>query len=87
VDRNIVKNYLTDVSESVNAFLATLKSQGAILQGKCYANKELNTAANIAEGKVYFDFSFTPAYPAEQVTFRAFLDNSDLESVIFENVA
>jgi phage tail sheath protein FI len=78
VDRNIVKNYLTDVTESVNAFLATLKSQGAILQGKCFANKELNTAANIAEGKVFFDFSFTPAYPAEQVTFRAFLDNSDI---------
>jgi phage tail sheath protein FI len=87
VDRNIVKNYLTDVTESVNAFLATLKSQGAILQGRCFANKELNTAANIAEGKVFFDFSFTPAYPAEQVTFRAFLDNSDIESVIFENVA
>jgi phage tail sheath protein FI len=87
VDRNIVKNYLTDVTESVNAYLATLKSQGAILQGKCFANKELNTAANIAEGKVYFDFSFTPAYPAEQVTFRAFLDNTDVSSVIFENVA
>jgi phage tail sheath protein FI len=87
VDRNIVKNYLTDVTESVNAFLASLKSQGAILQGKCFANKELNTAANIAEGKVYFDFSFTPAYPAEQVAFRAFLDNSNIENVIFENVA
>jgi phage tail sheath protein FI len=87
VDRNIVKNYLTDVTENVNAFLATLKSQGAILGGKCFANKELNTAANIAEGKVYFDFSFTPTYPAEQVTFRAFLDNSDIESIIFENVA
>jgi phage tail sheath protein FI len=87
VDRNIVKNYLTDVVESVNAYLASLRSQGAILQGKCFANKELNTAANIAEGKVYFDFSFTPAYPAEQVTFRAFLDNSNIESLIFENVA
>jgi phage tail sheath protein FI len=87
VDRNIVKNYLTDVTESVNAYLATLKSQNAILQGKCFANKELNTAANIAEGKVYFDFSFTPAYPAEQVTFRAFLDNTDISSIIFENVA
>jgi phage tail sheath protein FI len=87
VDRNIVKNYLTDVTESVNAYLATLKSQGAILAGKCFANKELNTAAKIAEGKVYFDFSFTPAYPAEQLTFRAFLDNTDISSVIFENVA
>jgi phage tail sheath protein FI len=87
VDRNIVKNYLTDVTESVNAFLSSLKMQGAILAGKCFANKELNTGANIAEGKVYFDFSFTPAYPAEQVTFRAYLDNSDIQSVIFENVA
>jgi phage tail sheath protein FI len=87
VDRNIVKNYLTDVTESVNAYLASLRSQGAILQGKCFANKELNTAANIAEGKVYFDFTFTPAYPAEQVTFRAYLDNSDIESIIFENLA
>jgi phage tail sheath protein FI len=87
VDRNIVKNYLTDVTESVNAFLANLKSRGAILAGKCFANKELNSATNIAEGKVYFDFEFTPAYPAEQVTFRAYLNNDQIESIIFENLA
>lgn len=87
VDRNIVKNYLNDVTESVNAFLANLKSQGAILAGKCVANKELNTSANITEGKVYFDFEFTPAYPAEQVTFRAYLNNSDIETILMENLA
>ena len=87
VDRNIVKNYLTDVTENVNAFLAALKSQGAILAGKCVANKELNTAQNISEGKVYFDFEFTPAYPAEQVTFRAYLNNENIETVLMENLA
>jgi phage tail sheath protein FI len=87
VDRNIVKNYLMDVTESVNASLANLKAQGAILAGKCFANKELNTVANIADGKVYFDFEFTPAYPAEQVTFRAYLQNENIESVIFENLS
>ena len=87
VDRNIVKNYLTDVTESVNAFLANLKSQGAILSGKCFANKELNTAQNIANGQVYFDFEFTPAYPAEQVTFRAYLRNDDIETILMENLA
>ena len=87
VDRNIVKNYLTDVTENVNAFLATLKSQGAILAGKCVANKELNTTQNISEGKVYFDFEFTPAYPAEQVTFRAYLNNENIETVLMENLA
>lgn len=87
VDRNIVKNYLTDVTENVNAFLAKLKSQGAILDGKCVANKELNTAANITEGKVYFDFEFTPAYPAEQVTFSCYLNNDDVETILLENLA
>ena len=78
VDRNIIKNYLTDVTESV---------QGAILAGKCVANKELNTAANITEGKVFFDFEFTPAYPAEQVTFRAYLKNDEIETILMENLA
>ena len=87
VDRNIVKNYLTDVTENVNAFLANLKSQGAILAGKCVPNKELNTAANITEGKVFFDFEFTPAYPAEQVTFRAYLNNDNVETILLENLA
>lgn len=87
VDRNIVKNYLTDVVENVNAYLANLKSQGAILAGQCVANKEMNTAENIVEGKVYFDFEFTPAYPAEQVTFRAYLNNDDIETILMENLA
>ena len=87
VDRNIVKNYLTDVTENVNAFLANLKSQGAILAGKCVPNKELNTAANIVEGKVFFDFEFTPAYPAEQVTFRAYLRDDNIETILLENLA
>ena len=87
VDRNIVKNYLTDVTENVNAFLANLKSQGAILAGKCVPNKELNTAANIIEGKVFFDFEFTPAYPAEQLTFRAYLNNDNIETILMENLA
>ncbi len=69
VDRNITKTYIDEVIESVNSYLASLKAQGAIISGKCYATPELNTPANIASGKVYFDFEFTPPYPAEQITF------------------
>ncbi len=60
VDRNITKTYIDEVIESVNSYLASLKAQGAIISGRCYANPELNTQANIASGKVYFDFEFTP---------------------------
>ncbi len=73
VDRNITKTYIDDVIEGVNSYLANLKAQGAIISGKCYATPELNTPANIANGKVYFDFEFTPPYPAEQIAFRSHL--------------
>ncbi|MFP3026904.1 MAG: phage tail sheath subtilisin-like domain-containing protein [Wolbachia sp.] len=73
VDRNITKTYIDDVIEGVNSYLASLKAQGAIISGKCYATPELNTSASIASGKVYFDFEFTPPYPAEQITFRSHL--------------
>ncbi|OJH31503.1 Phage tail sheath protein [Wolbachia endosymbiont of Armadillidium vulgare] len=78
VDRNITKTYIDDVVEGVNSYLASLKAQGAIISGKCYATPELNTPANIASGKVYFDFEFTPPYPAEQITFRSRLVNSEI---------
>lgn len=73
VDRNITKTYIDDVIEWVNSYLASLKAQGAIISGRCYASPDLNTTANIASGKVYFDFEFTPPYPAEQITFRSHL--------------
>ncbi|WP_341822294.1 phage tail sheath subtilisin-like domain-containing protein [Wolbachia endosymbiont (group A) of Clivina fossor] len=78
VDRNITKTYIDDVIEGVNSYLASLKAQGAIISGKCYATPELNTPANIASGKVYFDFEFTPPYPAEQITFRSHLVNNQI---------
>lgn len=81
VDRNITKTYLDDVSEGVNEYLRTLKNLGAILGGKCWPNKDLNTPANIAAGRVYFDFTFTPPYPAERVTFRAILTNEYLSEL------
>ena len=87
VDRNIVKNYLTEVVESVNAFLRDLKARGAILHGECKVNKELTTSENVMAGKVYFDFEFTPAYCAEHVTFTSYLNNDKIEEVLFENLA
>lgn len=71
VDRNITKTYVQDVVEGVNAYLRHLTTIGAILGGKCWADPELNTPDQIAQGKVYFDFDFTPPYPAEHITFRS----------------
>jgi phage tail sheath protein FI len=81
VDRGITKQYVTEVVEGVNAFLRGLITQGAILGGTCWADPDLNTPEAIADGKIYFDFDFTPAYPAEHITFRSHLTNDYVQTI------
>lgn len=82
VDRNITKTYLEDVSDGVNAYLATLVNLGAIIGGRCWPDPGLNSPDQIALGKVYFNFEFTPPYPAQTVTFRSILTNDYLTELI-----
>ncbi|MFG6082332.1 phage tail sheath subtilisin-like domain-containing protein [Paracoccus litorisediminis] len=82
VDRNITKNYLRDVEEGVNAYIRQLVAQGALIGGRCWADPDLNTAAAIADGKVFFNFDFTAPYPAEHITFRSILTTDYLEELV-----
>lgn len=82
VDRAISRTYLAEVTAGVNAYLRHLQAQGAILGGRCYADPELNTPESIALGQVYFDFDFTPVYPAEKITFRAHLVNDYINEIL-----
>lgn len=84
VDRNITKTYIEDVLESVQAYLSHLVAVGAIIGGRVWADEELNTPDQIAQGKVYFDFDFTPPYPAEHITFRSHLVNDYLVEILPE---
>ncbi|KAJ4851698.1 phage tail sheath family protein [Xylella fastidiosa subsp. multiplex] len=81
VDRSITKTYASDVEEGVNAYLRRLKSLGAIINGRCWADAALNTKDAITAGHVYFNFDFTPAYPAEHITFRSRLTSDYLVEV------
>ncbi len=81
VDRGITKTYVSEVIEGVRKYLRDLQARGAILRGDCWADPDLNTPTAIAAGRVYFDFDFTPVYPAERVTFRSRLSAEGLEEV------
>lgn len=81
VDRGITKNYVTDVVEGVNSYLRYLTNIGAILGGECWADPDLNTADQIAQGKIFFDFDFTPVYPAEHITFRSHLVDDYIKNI------
>ncbi|MCU7933737.1 MAG: phage tail sheath subtilisin-like domain-containing protein [Candidatus Thiodiazotropha sp. (ex Dulcina madagascariensis)] len=82
VDRNISKTYLEDVVEGVNAYMRHLKNQGAIINGQAWADPDLNTPDQIAQGIVYIDFDFTPPYAAEHIVFRSQLTNDYLVEVL-----
>ncbi len=82
VDRSISKTYLEDVLEGVNAYLRQLRTQGAIINGRAWADPERNTPSEIAAGRVHIDFDFTPPYPAESITFRSHLVNDYLTEVL-----
>lgn len=71
VDRNITKGYVQSLLANVNAYMRTLEASGAILGGSAWFDKTLNTPTQIAAGRLIIDFDFTPAVPAERITFRA----------------
>jgi phage tail sheath protein FI len=81
VDRMITKTYVAEVRESVAAFLRDLKQAGAILGGECWVDPELNSESSIANGEVYWDFDFTPTYPAQKVTFRMHIVNKYIAEI------
>lgn len=76
VDRCITATYLEEVQESVRSYLRFLQARGAILGGDVWVDPELNDPVTISNGQVYFDFEFTPPYPAERVSFRSHLVNT-----------
>ena len=81
VAEGITKNYLSAVSQSVNDFIRSLVTRGALTGGLCYQDAALNTPANIALGIAYFNIEWTPVYPANSVVFRMQLTTKYLESV------
>jgi len=81
VDRNITKTYCADVCEGVNNYLRYLKNIGAIIGGECWTDASLNTPDQVQQGKVSFDFDFTPPYPAEHITFRSRMVGTYLEEI------
>jgi len=69
VDRPITKATLDAVVDTVNDYLRTLCSQGAILGGECWIDEDDNPASELSQGKVRFAYKFTPPAPMEDVQF------------------
>ena len=51
-------------------------------RGTAFADPELNTPDQIAQGKVTFEFDFTPPYPAEHIIFRSRMTDDYLSEIV-----
>lgn len=82
VDRGITATYVDDVTKGLQAFMRDLKNQGALINFEVYADPELNTAAQLEQGKVYWNIRFTDVPPAENPIFRFEITNQWLTEVL-----
>lgn len=82
VDRNATTTYFEDVTEGVNEYLRRLQAQGAIVNGKCWPDPDLNTPESQEAGRVWFNYDWVDPATAERITFRAHINNDYLEDVL-----
>jgi uncharacterized protein len=82
IDRGITKTLVEDVVQSVNDFLANLKTQGAIINGQAWADPAKNTPSQIAQGMLKISFDFAPVYPAERITIDVSINNGYLDEIV-----
>ncbi|MFJ3259834.1 phage tail sheath subtilisin-like domain-containing protein [Pseudomonas sp. NPDC086581] len=82
VDRGITKTYVADVTAGLEAFMRDLKNMGAVINFEVYADPQLNTASQLAQGKVYWNIRFTDVPPAENPNFRVEVTDQWLTEVL-----
>lgn len=71
LDRPINNAFIDAITESVNSFFRTLTARGALLDGRCWYDKALNEATELANGHITFSYDFMPPPPAERITFES----------------
>ncbi|MGO4366429.1 phage tail sheath subtilisin-like domain-containing protein [Pseudomonas sp. PAB10] len=82
VDRSITKTYIKDVTDGLEAFMRDLKNQGAVIDFEVFPDRELNTASQIEQGKVFWRIRFTDVPPAENPNFLFEVTNQWMTEVL-----
>lgn len=81
LDRPLNNALIQDIRASVKAFIRTLISRGALIDGDCTYDPAKNPPDQLALGHLTFDITFMPPTPAERVTFESFIDISLLSQL------
>jgi len=72
---------IDSIAGSVDAFIRTLISRGALIDGSCTYDPAKNPPTAVALGHLTFDITFMPPTPCERITFESFIDIELLRSL------
>jgi uncharacterized protein len=81
LDQPITNALIASILATVNAFLRTLVSRGALIGGTATFNPTENPASQIANGQLVFDIDCMPPPPAERLTFNVTVDTTLLSEL------
>ncbi|EAC1132289.1 phage tail sheath protein [Salmonella enterica subsp. enterica serovar Kottbus] len=70
VDKPITATLIRDIVDGINAKFRELRSNGYIVEGKCWFDEESNDKETLKAGKLYIDYDYTPVPPLESLTLR-----------------
>jgi phage tail sheath protein FI len=68
VDKPLTKGLVRDIVETINADFREKVAQGRLIGGSCWFDPSLNSANDLAAGKLVIDYDYTPCAPVEDLT-------------------
>lgn len=80
MDRPFSSTLIANISDGLEAYLATLKAKGAILGYKVWLDTELNTPTELSNGKLYVHFDMEVPAPVENLIFTCFRNGTYYEA-------
>ena len=67
IDKPISAALVTDILETVNAAFRKMASQGRIIGARAWFDPSVNSATELAAGRLTIDYEYTPCAPAESI--------------------
>ncbi len=75
VDGRLVAGLAQDIVESINTKFRNLVNTGRIIGASAWLDDKVNTPDQLAAGKLFIDYDFTPTPPLENISFRQRITN------------
>jgi phage tail sheath protein FI len=81
MDKPLNRAKVDAIVESGNSFLRTLRGRGAIINGKMWFDKSLNSNEELANGHAVVSYDFCQMSPLERLTFNASVNTKYLDNL------